>query len=156
VSNPREEDGVKELARALKESQDLKGVQFIGQRSIKSYKTFDPSTTYDYNFTLLQTDPIKDFTLTMTHDTGVPKALLELNIFARANNPDVMANPIPYRSPTAPPISVRWKKNMPQVDGETSWTVRVFKGNAGVASYEAYFKFFVDGTATGTISFVPL
>lgn len=137
--------------RLRQESNELKRAQPVGQDSILSYLT-KSNDLYDYTFRIFETQPTRYLRLTFTHDVAKHGALLDLTVFARADNSDVMASPIPYLTPTAPQLHVRWRKDVPYQDTVTSWVIRIIKGQVGIAYYDAYLKFFVSGTDTGTWS----
>lgn len=133
---------------------ELKGRQFIGQQSIINYRT-RTSNLSDYNFTIYESAPLRQFRLTLINDRS-KLALLRLMVFSRVDNSDVMASPIPYKTPTAPPIGIKWRREWPVSDGYTQWVVTVRKNLPGYDHFEAYFKFFIEGTDSGVWSITPL
>jgi len=156
VLNGRQGDIIDEIAQMKRDSDNIKGIQFIGLEGLRSYKTFIPFPSQnDFSTTIAETQPIRNFLFTFSHPAS-RKALLQLNVFTRTDNPDVMANPIPYQTPTAPTVTTRWKKDVPVGDYQTSWHVRFQKNLPGFPSFQLYAKFFIDGTATGTWTFVEI
>lgn len=127
----------------------LKTAQGLGGRAIRNYKT-STEAPYDYAFRILQTAGTRRFKITFNHSRVKSGALLRLKIFCRVDNPNVMQDPIPHRTPTAPALHTRWFKVMPPSGDKTVWIVNVIKGQFGIAYYDAYFKFFIDGTDEGS------
>lgn len=146
----RELDTFTQKVRALEEqARTLKQIQYVGQDSILSYRTYSAST-YDYSARIYEANPTKYIRLTLNHAVAKYGALLNLTAFYRADDPNVLADPIPYKTPTAPAIEVRWKQEVPFLGDKTSWIIRIFKGHFGVDHYDAYLKFFIEGTDTGS------
>lgn len=150
----KQDSMVTEAADAIREIDQLKSKQFIGNKALIQYNTYS-SNLYDYDFVITEPAYLRYFKITFTHSKA-EAALLTLNVYARADNSDVMADPIPPKTGFAPALAVYIKKYMPLVPGETSWNIQVFKGQAGIPSYHAYFKFFIAGTASGTWSVTAL
>lgn len=153
--NDRENSLASEIIQEQRDLEDLKSLQYIGKKSITNYKTFS-ADAYDLDFVIVNADTIRNFTVTFTYDDPNTDALLSLNVYTRADNSDVMANPIPYFSPTAPEFTTRWKKDVPITQGQTVWYVQFIKNLPGFPSFHVYAKVFIDGTATGTWNIVEV
>lgn len=151
----REDTFIETIKDQQKSVENIKGIQFIGQRSITNYKTFSDDN-YDLDFVIYNADTTRNFELTFSHNNDIRDSLLTLNIFTRADNSNVMASPIPYFSPTAPEFTTRWRKKMTSVDGESIWYISFIKNLPGFPSFHVYAKFFFDGTVTGTWSVVEI
>lgn len=134
---------------------ELKGRQFIGRQSIVNYRSRTNNLS-DYSFRIYAAAPTRYFRFTLNHSRAKEGALLRLMIFYRDNNSDVMAAPLPLKAATAPALSVDWRKETPLQGASTSWKVRVIKGQAGIDYYDAYFKFFIEGTDSGTWTITAL
>lgn len=132
----------------------VKSAQRLGTKSVINYRT-RTSSLADYYFRIYQTNPERYFRITVKNDRS-KLALMRLMIYARVNNSNVMEDPIPYRTPTAPPVGMFWKREWPTAEGYTSWIVQVYKGQFGIDYYDAYFKFFIEGTDSGTWTITPL
>lgn len=144
------DDWITDIKELQQNSRDRKSTQPIGAGSLLMYKT-STSALNDYNFTLLQTTPLRFFRVTFTHATSQRGALLSLKVFVGIDTPDVMSSPFPYFTSVGAPALVRWKKDTTlSSDSQTVWTIAVAKGNPGTPSYQVYFKFFIDGTDTGS------
>lgn len=146
---------LRDLKNAQRIVADRKSAQPIGKGSLVSYKTFS-EVSYDYSFNIDNSNPLREFRLTFTHDKSVNGALLSLQVFT-ALLPDVMVNAIPYFVGVMPGALVRWKKDIDLSDGtKTVWSIIVAKGSPGDSNFDVYFKFFIDGTDTGSWSIVAL
>lgn len=144
-----------EIVKLERQVIEMKGAQRIGEQSIVSYTTRTDNLT-DYTFRIFASASERYFRLTLNHHTAREGALLRLAIFYRVNNSNVMQSPIPKKTPTAPELSVDWRREAPLQGDRTSWIVRVIKGQAGISYYDAYFKFFVEGTDSGDWTITPL
>ena len=143
------EDFTDKIKKLERNERNIKGAQFVGQDSIRSYKT-SSNNNYDHTFTISEADTVRIFRLTLIHATAKTGALITLNVLTRNDNSDVMSNPIPYATNTAPAIQTRWKREVPLVGDRTTWIIRYQKNLPGINSFVAYSKFFFDGTDTGT------
>lgn len=136
--------------------QNRKSVQPVGGDLFISYKTSSGSIN-DYSFTLTNSVPLRYFRLEFDHQNSAHGALLSLKVFTSVDVADVMPNATPYFVSVAPPALVRWKKDLSySTDTKTVWTIVVAKGQMGVTSFGIYWKFFIDGTDTGTWSVTAL
>lgn len=138
-----------DVKRLQKEAEYMKSAQLIGAGSLVAYKTFTNNNS-DYDTTLTSSAQERFLRLTFTHDTAENGALLELKLFYRINNSNVLANPVDPYTPVQPAIFVRYYKEVWNLTGNTtSWRIRLVKNFDG-DPYTAYFKFFIDGTDSGS------
>lgn len=139
---------LKDMKRNRQDIDTIQSSQFIGADSIIAYKT-NSDEQFDHSITMSSSGQVINLLLTFTHQTATAGALLDLKLFYRINNPDVMAQPVPMWLPSMPAIYVRWYKVMPIGNGQvTQWRIRCVK-NANSTTFTGYFKFFIDGTDTG-------
>lgn len=144
---------VKQIKRIEQEIDDFKSTQFIGADSLIAYKTYS-ANEFDYQSTLTSPNQVRYLRLTLQHQAATDGILSELKLFYRINNSNVMAAPVDKHTFVQPAIFVRWYKDMNETyttGTQTSWRIRLSK-NASGDSFTAYFKFFIDGTDTGTWS----
>lgn len=146
----KEESIEQQVDRIQNDLIQLKTVQPIGGKSLIT-NTISSSLQYDFYMRIFETDPVQYRTLNMNYSgPGTDFAMLRLMIFVRADNPDVMADPIPFQTPTAPPAKVRWKRIVPLETGVAKWRFQIVKGQVGVPYYDLYFKFYINGTSGGS------
>lgn len=143
-------ESVEEIERQIVE----KGLQFIGRKSIVNYRSRTGNLS-DYNFRIYESNKTRYFRITLKNDRS-KLALMRLMIFCRTGNSDVMASPIPYKTATAPDITIKWTREWPASDGYTQWKVKVVKNLPGFDYFDAYFKFFIEGTDSGSWTITPL
>lgn len=154
MSSPRDRSIVKQFAELERATQEIKSVQFMGKRAITNYRTYS-NNPYDFHTLMVLVNDTRYFRITFNYNTSTKGALIRLRIFYSID-PDVMGNAIPYVTPTAPAIEVRWRKEVPMENNRATWVARIVKNHFGVPSYDAYLKFFFDGTDSGNWSIVEI
>lgn len=147
----RKEDSLQQsIDRIQNDLIQLKSVQPIGGKSLVT-NAISSNSAYDFYLRVEESAPVQYRTLVLGYSGPETNfAMLRLMIYVRANDPNVMADPIPYKTPTAPPAQVRWKRLFPPESGVAKWRFEIVKGQPGVPYYDLYFKFFINGTSGGS------
>ncbi len=128
--------------------QDYKSVQPMTADSLLTYFT-SSSANYDF-MTNVPMMSSKTYKLTFEYETAKHGAIIDMKLFYRINNSNVMANPeLPFWS-TAPEILIRYLQE-PSTDTKTVWQFIIFN-SLGIANRDVYMKFFFSGTDRGTFS----
>lgn len=113
----------------------------------KSFVNYSVSSSNIYDFALTTTVFAKAFRITFIHELADKYNIVDLSFFVRIDDPNVMANP--YLS-NAPPYTTEVCFEAPQL-GKTTWILDCTNLNYPV-SHTFYFKFYFNGTTTGTFS----
>ena len=145
----RKSDTITEyISDISKNIDEFKGTQLSGGKSFINYSVSSSNT---YDFALTTTAFAKAFRITFTHELSDKYNIVDLTWFVRIDNSDVMANP--YLS-NAAPYTTEVCFEAPQL-GKTTWILDCTNLNYP-ASHIFYFKFYFNGTTTGTFSAVAI
>lgn len=117
----------------------------------KSFVNYSVSSENTYDFALTTNVSSKAFRITFTHELPDKYNIVDLSWFVRIDNPNVMANP--YLS-NATPYTTEVCFEAPQL-GVTTWILDCTNLNYPVP-HTFYFKFYFNGTTTGTFSAVSI
>ena len=122
----------------------------------KSFVNYAVSSSNTYDFALVMNTRNKTFRLTFTHELPDKYNIVDLSWFMRVDNSNVMANP--YVS-NATPYTTEVCFEAPQL-GVTTWLLDCgnldFSIVPAVNTHTFYFKFYFNGTTTGTFSAVAI
>jgi hypothetical protein len=141
-----DEDLVQFVQELERDIEQIKATQFLGRDSMLSYQT---SSASQYDITIhLDPGESQSYRLTLDHAKAKGGAILNLNAFYRLDDANVMADPVFRHPPTNPHIAVTWYKET-AADTSTSWIVKV-ENITFVLGHDAYVKFYIDGTDTGS------
>lgn len=127
--------------------------QFTGRDSILTYRT-SSANTYDMTATP-PVDGEQRFRLRLDYSEAIGGALLNLNVFYRLDDPNVMADPMPRAFFTNPHVIVTWEIETME-DTYTTWIVSIQNISTGALTPTAYAKYFIDGTDTGSVTITAI
>jgi len=134
-------DRITDMSKSLGE---FKSVQKSSGDSFVNYAT---SSTNSYDFALTTNVAHKSFRLTFTHTEPDKYNIVDLSWFVRIDDSNVMASP---RVSNATPYTTEVCYEAPQL-GVTTWLIDCTNLN-NPASHTFYFKFYFNGTTSGTFS----
>ena len=137
------------IDRINKELADYKSVQPRVGDSLLAYDVASGSQN-DYSVSVPQLD--KRFAkVTYTANKSVDGILCDLKIFMRQSNGNVMADPQPEYTPTAPETSIRVYPEPPSNSTQRVWQVVIFN-NLNIATRTVYLKCFFTSTNDGSFT----
>lgn len=141
----QESDIADRLVYLEKLIEERKTAQPVPAGGISSFKYYT-ANQYDFTFTITAASP--SAAQYKTFYTGNSKNVMyRMRVYVRIDNPDVMADPLPYQTPSAPPVYVRWARY--DYTGDTmTFRIQYTKNNPGVDSYQVYVKYVLYGTAS--------
>lgn len=122
-----------------------KSAQPIDGRGIVGWRHFDTSTLYDYTFTITEDNTRRSITVPVLNAKG-RVMMARLRVWARVDNPDVMANPLPPKTPTAPPVTIKCTRTL-WTPEKTEFRIDIIKNLPGFYSFQVYLKWVIVGTS---------
>ena len=151
MTDRKQEDIITIIDSMSNSISDIKSVQQVSGDSFVNYSVYS-ANTYDFAITLTSIFTGMDFRLTFTHSEPLKYNIVDMSFFMRVDNSNVMANP--YVS-NAVPYTVQVANEAPQL-GVTTWLLNCtnldFTTWPTVNSHTFYFKFYFNGTVSGTFS----
>jgi len=146
----RNEDNIlTELNKIKYNISDFKATQKVSGDSFINYAI---SSSSDYDFSVTMDTTNKTYRLTFTQDTPDKYNIIDLSLFMRVDNSNVMADP---RVSNATPYTSEICFEAPQL-GVTTWLIDCanldYSTFPNVNTHTFYYKFYFNGTATGTFS----
>lgn len=122
----------------------------------KSFVNYSVSSSNTYDFALVMNNMNKTFRITFTHELPDKYNIVDLSWFMRVDNNNVMDSP--YLS-NASPYTTEVCFESPQL-GITTWLLDCgnldFTTYPNVNTHTFYFKFYFNGTTTGTFSAISI
>lgn len=141
------------IADISKNIEEFKSTQPASGKSFVNYST-NSSNAYDFSLTTNVYD--KAFRITFNDELSGKYNIVDLSWFMRVDNPNVMDNP---RLTNNIPYTVQVCYEAPQL-GKTTWILDCgnldFSTYPNVNTHTFYFKFYFNGTTTGTFSAVAI
>lgn len=146
----RKSDTITEyVADISKDINEFKSTQIAGGKSFVNYSV---SSSSAYDFSIVMNTRNKTFKITFTHELPDKYNIVDLTWFVRLDNSNVMDNP---RLTNISPYTVQVCPETPQ-QGVTTWLLDCdnidFSTFPNVNTHTFYFKFYFNGTTTGTFS----
>lgn len=151
--SPRDKTLVSYIKQAQREINDIKQKQLLPSDDLKTYATYteydagDSGTWFDRQINVTTSNRLMEVTFVFD---GGGYQIVNMDVFFRINNSNVMQDPVPNPAVTAAAL-VRVVKQ-PYEEGQQRWLIGFIDNDAGSSTNTVYMKFYFNGTDTGSFS----